>query len=133
MSKHVAVLMGGWSAEREVSLVSGAAVVEALQEKGYKVSAIDVGNTVATTLADLKPDICFNALHGRVGEDGCIQGVLETLGIPYTHSGVLSSAMAMDKPLAKKLYETVGLPCVEGGVFHRDQIHAGPICDQADE
>jgi D-alanine-D-alanine ligase len=127
MSKHVAVLMGGWSAEREVSLVSGAAVVEALQEKGYKVSAIDVGNTVATTLADLKPDICFNALHGRFGEDGCIQGVLETLGIPYTHSGVLSSAMAMDKPLAKKLYETVGLPCVEGGVFHRDQILAGDV------
>jgi D-alanine-D-alanine ligase len=127
MKKHVAVLMGGWSAEREVSLVSGAAVVEALQEKGYRVSAIDVGHTVATTLADMKPDVCFNALHGRFGEDGCIQGVLETLGIPYTHSGVLASAMAMDKPLAKKLYATVGLPCVEGGVFHRDQILAGDV------
>ncbi|MBT4018937.1 MAG: D-alanine--D-alanine ligase [Alphaproteobacteria bacterium] len=127
MKKHVAVLMGGWSAEREVSLVSGAAVVEALQEKDYRVSAIDVGHTVATTLADMKPDVCFNALHGRFGEDGCIQGVLETLGIPYTHSGVLASAMAMDKPLAKKLYDTVGLPCVEGGVFHRDQILAGDV------
>jgi D-alanine-D-alanine ligase len=127
MKKHVAVLMGGWSAEREVSLVSGAAVVEALQEKDYRVSAIDVGHTVASTLADMKPDVCFNALHGRFGEDGCIQGVLETLGIPYTHSGVLASAMAMDKPLAKKLYDTVGLPCVEGGVFHRDQILAGDV------
>ena len=127
MSKHVAVLMGGWSAEREVSLVSGAAVVEALKEKGYRVSAIDAGHTVATTLGDMKPDVCFNALHGRFGEDGCIQGVLETLGIPYTHSGVLASAMAMDKPLAKKLYDTVGLPCVEGGIFHRDQILAGDV------
>jgi D-alanine-D-alanine ligase len=127
MSKHVAVLMGGWSAEREVSLVSGAAVVEALQDKGYKVSAIDVGHTVATTLAEMKPDVCFNALHGRYGEDGCIQGVLETLGIPYTHSGVMASAMAMDKPLAKILYDTVGLPCVEGGTFHRDQILAGDV------
>jgi D-alanine-D-alanine ligase len=127
MSKHVAVLLGGWSAEREVSLVSGAAVVEALQDKGYQVSAIDVGRTIATTLADLKPDVCFNALHGRYGEDGCIQGVLETLGIPYTHSGVMASAMAMDKPLAKKLYETVGLPCVEGGVFHRDKVLAGDV------
>lgn len=86
-----------------------------------------MGHTVASTLADLKPDVCFNALHGRFGEDGCIQGVLETLGIPYTHSGVLASAMAMDKPLAKKLYDTVGLPCVEGGVFHRDQILAGDV------
>ena len=127
MSWHVAVLMGGWSAEREVSLVSGAAVVEALKEKGYRVSAIDAGHTVATTLGDMKPDVCFNALHGRFGEDGCIQGVLETLGIPYTHSGVLASAMAMDKPLAKKLYDTVGLPCVEGGIFHRDQILAGDV------
>jgi D-alanine-D-alanine ligase len=127
MSKHVAVLMGGWSAEREVSLVSGAAVVEALKEKGYRVSAIDAGHTVATTLGDMKPDVCFNALHGRFGEDGCIQGVLETLGIPYTHSGVMASAMAMDKPLAKLLYATVGLPCVEGGIFHRDQILAGDV------
>ena len=129
MSKHVAVLMGGWSAEREVSLVSGAAVVEALQEQDYEVTAIDVGHTVASTLAEMKPDVCFNALHGRFGEDGCIQGVLETLGIPYTHSGVMASAMAMDKPLAKKLYDAIGLPTVEGGVFHRDQVLAGDVME----
>jgi D-alanine-D-alanine ligase len=129
MSKHVAVLMGGWSAEREVSLVSGAAVVEALKARDYEVSAIDVGHTVAATLAELKPDVCFNALHGRFGEDGCIQGVLETIGIPYTHSGVLASALAMDKPAAKKIFEAAGIQCAEGTVMHRDQVLAGDIMD----
>jgi len=127
MSKHVAVLMGGWSAEREVSLVSGAAVVEALKARDYEVSAIDVGHTIAATLTELKPDVCFNALHGRFGEDGCIQGVLETIGIPYTHSGVLASALAMDKPAAKKIFEAAGIQCPEGAVVHRDQVLAGDV------
>ncbi len=127
MSPHVAVLMGGWSAEREVSLVSGAAVSEALKTLGYRVSAVDVGHTIGTTLGELKPDICFNALHGRFGEDGCIQGVLETLGIPYSHSGVLASALAMDKPAAKKIFEAAGIQCAEGSVVHRDQVLAGEI------
>lgn len=129
MSPHIAVLMGGWSAEREVSLVSGAAVSEALKTLGYQVSAVDVGHTIGTTLGELKPDICFNALHGRFGEDGCIQGVLETLGIPYTHSGVLASALAMDKPVAKKIFEAAGIQCAEGSVVHRDQVLAGEIMD----
>lgn len=129
MSKHVAVLMGGWSAEREVSLVSGAAVAEALKERGYEVTAIDVGRSVASTLAEVSPDVCFNALHGRFGEDGCIQGVLETLGIAYTHSGVLASSVAMDKPMAKKAFAEAGLPLVEGGVIHCDQVLAGDVME----
>ena len=106
MSKHVAVLMGGWSAEREISLISGAAVIEALHELGHRASAVDVGRDVADVLAKLKPDICFNALHGRFGEDGAIQGMLEILGLPYTHSGVLASALAMNKPMAKRIFES---------------------------
>src|SRR5678815_1505182 len=104
---HVAVLMGGLSSEREVSLRSGAACADALEGQGYRV----IGRDVAERLAEIKPDVCFNALHGRYGEDGCIQGVLEMLGIPYTHSGVLASALAMDKPMAKKLFVDAGLPC----------------------
>ena len=98
---HIAVLMGGWSSEREVSLRSGAACATALEGEGYRVTRLDVGRDVAARLAELKPDVCFNALHGRYGEDGCIQGVLETLGIHYTHSGVLASALAMHKERAK--------------------------------
>ncbi len=129
MSMHVAVLMGGWSAEREVSLVSGADVVKALKERGYEVSAVDVGRTVAATLMELKPDVCFNALHGRFGEDGCIQGLLEVLGIPYTHSGVLASSLAMDKPTAKRLFGQAGITLAEGAVFHRDEVLAGHVMD----
>lgn len=114
--KRVAVLMGGWSAEREVSLVSGRAVAKALAERGYRVSELDVERDVAEKLARLKPDVAFNALHGRVGEDGCIQGLLEVLGIPYTHSGVLASALAMNKPVAKQLFERAGIRCPEGRV-----------------
>jgi D-alanine-D-alanine ligase len=125
MSKHVAVLMGGWSAEREISLISGAAVIEALHELGHRASAVDVGRDVADVLAKLKPDICFNALHGRFGEDGAIQGMLEILGLPYTHSGVLASALAMNKPMAKRIFESHGLPVPDGGVVHRDEILAG--------
>ncbi len=120
--KHVAVLMGGWSAERDVSLTSGRAVTEALNSLGYRVSPLDVGHDVAARLSELKPDIAFNALHGRYGEDGCIQGVLEVLQIPYTHSGVLASAVAMDKPMSKHICTAAGIPCSVGEVMHKHQL-----------
>ncbi len=125
MTRHIAVLKGGWSAEREVSLVSGASVGEALRERGYRVTEVDVDRTVATRLESLKPDVVFNALHGRIGEDGAIQGVLEVLGLPYTHSGVLASAMAMDKPTAKKVFERAGIPCTVGKVMTRAEFQNG--------
>ena len=106
------------SAEREVSLSSGAAVAEALESLGnYKVSTLDAGRDVAEKLAALNPDVVFNALHGTYGEDGCIQGVLETLKIPYTHSGVLASSLAMDKPMAKRVFAAEGIVCAEGVVL----------------
>ncbi len=126
---HVAVLMGGLSAEREVSLRSGKACADALEAQGYRVSRLDVGNDVAARLAELKPDVCFNALHGRYGEDGCIQGMLETLGIPYTHSGVLASALAMDKERAKTVLAAAGVPVAESLVISRAEAakaHAMP-------
>ncbi|HJP20413.1 MAG: D-alanine--D-alanine ligase [Alphaproteobacteria bacterium] len=129
MSRHVAVLMGGWSAEREVSLVSGAAVAEALEQLGHRVSSIDVGRDAGSEIAELAPDVVFNALHGRYGEDGCFQGLLEVLDIPYTHSGVLASALAMDKPVAKTLFAREGLRCPEGRVVHRDEVLAGQIME----
>ena len=107
---HIAVLMGGLSAEREVSLRSGAAVAAALTDERYRVTEIDVGRDVAARLAALGPDACFNALHGKYGEDGCIQGILETLAIPYTHSGVLASALAMHKERAKDVIRAAGVP-----------------------
>lgn len=116
---HVAVLMGGWSAEREISLKSGAAVAAALEGEGYRVSRLDVGRDVAARLAELKPDVCFNALHGRFGEDGCIQGVLECLGLPYTHSGVLASALAMHKERAKDVMRPAGVPVADAEVVKR--------------
>src|SRR6478736_3294505 len=97
MPKHVAVLFGGWSAEREVSLASGRACANALEERGYKVTPIDVQPDIATVVQATAPDVVFNALHGRIGEDGTIQGLLEVLRIPYTHSGILASALAMQK------------------------------------
>src|SRR5690606_263932 len=97
----VAVLMGGASAEREVSLVSGRECAAALREAGYEVVEVDAGRDLAARLAEIAPDVCFNALHGRWGEDGCVQGMLEWLRLPYTHSGVLASALAMDKTRAK--------------------------------
>ena len=112
--KHICVLKGGWSAEREVSLASGAACTKALRELGYRVSELDTQRDVAEKLAELKPDVVFNALHGNFGEDGCVQGLLEIMGIPYTHSGVLASALAMDKPMAKRVFEAVGLTCPKG-------------------
>jgi D-alanine-D-alanine ligase len=109
-STHVAVLMGGWSAEREVSLASGKACAEALRVAGFEVTVIDADRAIAATLSELRPDVAFNALHGKWGEDGTVQGVLETLQIPYTHSGVLASALAMNKPKAKALFRTVRIP-----------------------
>lgn len=111
MTKHVAVLMGGWSAEREVSLMSGAAVTRALNDQGFDVTAIDVQRDMGTLLTRLypKPDIVFNTLHGRFGEDGCVQGLLDILNIPYTHSGLLASALAMDKVMAKRIFQMAGI------------------------
>jgi len=127
MSKRVAVLMGGCSAEREVSLISGAACVEGLRQKGYDVLPIDVGHDIGDLLRALqpRPDTVFNALHGRFGEDGRIQGLLDLLELPYTHSGVLASALAMDKPLAKHLFASVGLRCPEGKVVQLDSLQKG--------
>ena len=113
--KHVAVLMGGWSAEREISLRSGKACADALERSGYQVSRIDVDRDVAATLRARKPDVALNVLHGRPGEDGTLQGLLEVLGIPYSHSGVLASALAMKKDIAKSVLKSAGVP-VPGGV-----------------
>src|SRR5580698_6859815 len=112
--KHVAVLMGGWSAERPVSINSGRGCADALEARGYRVSRIDVDRNIAAVLANLKPDVAFNALHGQVGEDGTIQGVLEILSIPYTHAGVLASALAMQKDLAKLVLAGAGVPVAHG-------------------
>ncbi len=117
--KHVAVLMGGFSSERPVSLSSGNACADALEGVGYKVSRVDVDHDVATVLSDLAPDVAFNALHGPFGEDGTIQGILEYLQIPYTHSGVLASALAMDKQQAKRIAKSVGIPVAEAKVMNR--------------
>lgn len=117
--RHVAVLMGGLSAEREVSLTSGRACADALERLGARVSRIDAGRDIASVLTKLAPDVCFNALHGAWGEDGCVQGVLETLGLPYTHSGVLASALAMDKAKAKAVLAAVGVPVPGGGLYNR--------------
>ena len=117
--KHVAVLMGGFSSERPVSLSSGKACADALEAEGYAVTRIDVERDVSARLADLKPDVVFNALHGPFGEDGTIQGILEYLGIPYTHSGVLASALAMDKGRAKLVAASAGIPVAESVVMNR--------------
>ncbi len=108
---HICVLKGGWSSEREVSLVGGEAVAKGLREAGYNVTEVDVDHNIYNVLSDLNPDAVFNGLHGPWGEDGCVQGLLETLKIPYTHSGVKASALAMDKILSKRLFATVGIPC----------------------
>ena len=120
-STHVAVLMGGWSTEREVSLVSGADCSNALREAGFKVTEVDATPDIAQTLTKLKPDVVFNALHGRWGEDGCIQGILEVLRIPYTHSGVLASSLAMDKQRSKLSFAQAGIPCGESMVVSREE------------
>ena len=121
-NKHVAVLMGGFSAERPVSLSSGDACAVALEAVGYKVTKVDVGRDVGSVLGALKPDVCFNALHGPFGEDGTVQGILEYLAIPYTHSGVLASALAMNKEQAKKIAKAAGIPIAESKVANRFAI-----------
>lgn len=119
MTQHVAVLMGGWSAEREVSLRSGKACADALERQGFRVTRIDVDRNVAAALGAAKPDAALNLLHGRPGEDGAIQGLLEVLGIPYSHSGVLSSALAMQKDRAKVVMRAAGVPVPEGRAVDR--------------
>ncbi|MCX5569466.1 D-alanine--D-alanine ligase [Kaistia nematophila] len=119
MAKHVAVLMGGWSSERPVSLNSGNGCADALEQAGYRVTRVDVQRDIAEVLAKLKPDVAFNALHGPYGEDGSIQGVLEILGIPYTHSGVLASALAMNKARAKDVMQAAGIPVADSLLVHR--------------
>ncbi|MTI19147.1 D-alanine--D-alanine ligase [Rhodobacteraceae bacterium RKSG542] len=121
MAKHVAVLMGGWVNERPVSLSSGNACADALEEAGYKVTRVDVDRNIAQILQDLSPDVVFNALHGPFGEDGCIQGILEVLGIPYTHSGVMASAVAMNKVKAKAVMKASGIPVAEEMVVSREE------------
>ncbi len=121
----VAVLMGGLSAEREVSLVTGRACAAALREAGYdRVTEVDAGLDLPARLDAIKPDVCFNALHGRWGEDGCVQGMLEWLRIPYTHSGVLASALAMDKTRAKDAYVAAGLPIVASCLARASEVRA---------
>ncbi|MBT1156233.1 D-alanine--D-alanine ligase [Aminobacter anthyllidis] len=121
-SKHVAVLLGGFSSERPVSLSSGNACAEALEQVGYQVTRVDVDRDVGAVLSALKPDVAFNALHGPFGEDGTIQGILEYLGIPYTHSGVLASALAMNKEQSKKVAKAAGIPIAESRVLDRFAI-----------
>jgi D-alanine-D-alanine ligase len=119
MNKHVAVLMGGWSAEREISLRSGKACADAATRAGYRVTRIDVGRDIASVLTTVKPDVALNVLHGRPGEDGTLQGILEILAIPYSHSGVMASAVAMQKDVAKTLFRAADVPVPEGIVASR--------------
>jgi D-alanine-D-alanine ligase len=127
MTRHIAVLMGGWSAEREVSLRSGAACADALERKGYTVRRIDVERDIAAVLTSLAPDVALNLLHGRPGEDGTIQGLLEILRIPYSHSGTLASALAMQKDIAKIVMAKAGVPVPDGIVVPRREAAAGHV------
>lgn len=129
MAKTVAVLKGGWSSERDVSLSSGAECAKALRQKGYDVKEIDVKRDLMDLVRQLSPapDAVFNALHGTWGEDGCVQGVLEIMGIPYTHSGPLASALAMNKQKAKEVLKPLGVPCPEGELLHIDDIRKGKV------
>jgi len=127
--RSVAVLMGGWTAEREVSLVSGRECAQALAALGYDVRRIDVTHDLGALVRALTPapNVVFNALHGRGGEDGTVQGVLEFLRVPYTHSGVLASAVAMDKPVARSVFAAAGLPLAEGKVVSRAELAGGDV------
>ena len=122
---HVAVLMGGWSAEREVSLTSGNGVADALERKGYRVTRIDMGRDVAARLAEAKPDVVFNALHGTPGEDGTVQGMLDLMGIKYTHSGLVTSVIAIDKVLTKQALVPHGIRMPGGEIVKSESIYAG--------
>ncbi len=129
MPKHVAVLMGGWSAEREVSLRSGEGCALALEGAGYRVTRVDVGRDIAEVLMRLRPDVALNALHGTPGEDGIIQGLLEILRIPYSHSGVLASALGMDKAQAKVVLAAAGVPVAAGFVVSRADAAKGHVME----
>ncbi|PJF08920.1 D-alanine--D-alanine ligase [Pseudorhodobacter sp. MZDSW-24AT] len=124
---RVAVIKGGPSAEREVSLSTGNACAKALREAGYEVVEVDAGPDLPARLTEIKPDVVFNALHGRWGEDGCVQGLLEWLRIPYTHSGVLASSLAMDKQRTKDVYRAAGLPVAESVIVAREVVEAGHV------
>ncbi|HEU0059304.1 MAG TPA: D-alanine--D-alanine ligase [Hyphomicrobiaceae bacterium] len=128
--QHVAVLLGGFSAEREVSLRSGKACAEALEAAGYTVTRIDARRDLAEHLTQVRPQACFNALHGRWGEDGCVQGLLEVLGIPYTHSGVLASALAMHKERAKSVMRAAGVPVPAGRIVARTEAARAHVLER---
>lgn len=133
MGKRVVVLMGGFSVEREVSLNTGANVAAGLEKAGYAVATMDVRREpriLVAGLEEIRPDAVFNALHGRFGEDGAIQGLLDIMRIPYTHSGLLASALAMNKPAAKSLFAAAGIPVVEGRVVHKDEVLAGDVLER---
>ncbi|WP_184024907.1 D-alanine--D-alanine ligase [Sphingomonas yantingensis] len=120
---HIAVLMGGWSAEREVSLMSGAGVADALESLGHRVTRIDMGRDVALRLAEAKPDLVFNALHGTPGEDGSVQGMLDLMGLRYTHSGLATSVIAIDKQLTKQALVPHGIPMPGGRIVRSEELH----------
>jgi D-alanine-D-alanine ligase len=122
---HIAVLMGGWSAEREVSLMSGAGVADALESLGHRVTRVDMDRDVALRLKDIAPDIVFNALHGTPGEDGSVQGMLDLMGLKYTHSGLATSVIAIDKVLTKQALVPHGIPMPGGRVVKTDTLYAG--------
>ena len=122
---HVAVLMGGWSNERSVSLMSGNGVADALEGQGYKVSCVDMDRNVAQVLAGLRPDVVFNALHGVPGEDGSVQGMLDLMGIKYTHSGMVTSVIAIDKELTKQCLVPSGIPMPKGTIVDSESLYAG--------
>ena len=122
---HIAVLMGGWSAEREVSLLSGAGVAEALESLGHRVTRIDMGRDVARALAEAAPDLVFNALHGSPGEDGSVQGLMDLMGLAYTHSGMATSVIAIDKVLTKQALVPHGIPMPGGRIVRSAELFAG--------
>ena len=127
--KRVAVIMGGWSSEREVSLSSGRGMAQAARKEGFDVVEIDVTRNASQQLIEAKPEIVLNALHGPFGEDGCVQGLLEILEIPYSHSGVLASALAMDKAKSRGVYERVGLTVAHGGVYAKEDVAAEHVME----
>ncbi len=120
---HIAVLMGGWSAERPVSLMSGNGVADALEARGHRVTRIDMGRDVAQRLADAEPDIVFNALHGTPGEDGTVQGLMDLMGLTYTHSGLATSVIAIDKQLTKQALVPHGIPMPGGRMVHSEDLY----------
>ncbi|RZF64564.1 D-alanine--D-alanine ligase [Sphingomonas populi] len=127
-SLHIAVLMGGWSAEREVSLMSGTGVADALESRGHRVTRIDMDRDVAAKLAAAKPDVVFNALHGTPGEDGSVQGLLDLMGLTYTHSGLATSVIAIDKQLTKLLLVPAGIPMPGGRIVKSETLYdADPL------